>query len=125
VDVFGANNCVAEIAWQKRTSRENRAAFSPSIDHLLVYSKALPNTWKRRRNLLLPTENGYSNPDNDPRGEWASIPFSAQGFRENQVYTITTPTGVKHQPPKGRCWGATELEFEKLKAAGLVYWPKG
>ena len=123
-EVFGSECCVGQIAWQKRTSRENRATLSPSIDHLLVYSKPLPDTWKRRRNLLLPTEDGYSNPDNDPRGEWASIPFSAQGFRENQVYTITTPTGVKHHPPKGRCWGATEPEFEKLKADGLVYWPR-
>ncbi|MCK1650077.1 site-specific DNA-methyltransferase [Bradyrhizobium sp. 149] len=124
-EVFGADSCVGQIAWQKRTSRENRATLSPSIDHLLVYSKPLPDTWKRRRNFLLPTEDGYSNPDNDPRGKWASIPFSAQGFRENQVYSITTPTGVKHRPPKGRCWGATEPEFEKLKADGLVYWPKG
>jgi adenine-specific DNA-methyltransferase len=124
-EIFGAECCVGQIAWQKRTSRENRATLSPSIDHLLVYSKPLPDTWKRRRNLLLPTEDGYSNPDSDPRGEWASIPFSAQGFRENQVYIIVSPTGVKHQPPKGRCWGATEPEFEKLKAEGLVYWPKG
>lgn len=124
-EIFGDDCCVGQIAWQKRTSRENRATLSPSIDHLLLYSKALPETWKRRRNLLLPTEEGYSNPDNDPRGEWASIPFSAQGFRENQVYAITTPTGVKHNPPKGRCWGATEPEFEKLKLGGFVYWPKG
>jgi len=124
-EVFSAECCVGQIAWQKRTSRENRATLSPSFDHLLVYSKALPDTWKHRRNLLLPTQEGYSNPDGDPRGVWASIPFSAQGFRENQVYAIITPTGVKHQPPKGRCWGATEPEFDKLKAEGLVYWPKG
>jgi adenine-specific DNA-methyltransferase len=124
-EVFGADCCVGEIAWQKRTSRENRAVLSPSIDHLLVYSKSLPDTWKLYRNLLLPGESGYSNPDKDPKGEWASIPFSAQGFRENQVYTITTPTGLKLQPPKERCWGATEPEFEKLKKEGRVYWPKG
>lgn len=124
-EIFGVECCVGQIAWQKRTSRENRATLSPSIDHVLLYSKSLPETWKLRRNLLLPTEDGYANPDNDPRGQWASIPFSAQGFRENQVYTITTPTGVKHHPPKGRCWGATEPEFEKLIADGLVYWPKG
>lgn len=29
-----------------------------------------------------------------------------------------------HDPPKGRCWGATEPEFEKLKAQGRIYWPK-
>lgn len=123
-EIFGSDNCVGQIAWQKRTSRENRAVLSPSIDHILVYSKSDPTLWKLFRNLLLPGENGYSNPDNDPKGEWSSIPFSAQGFRENQVYKIVTPTGVQLDPPKGRCWGATEPEFERLKAEGRVYWPK-
>lgn len=122
--IFGENCFVGQLAWQKRTSRENRAVLSPSFDHILLYSKALKDTWKLRRNLLTPKDSGYANPDNDPRGEWASIPFSAQGYRENQVYEITTPTGVKHKPPKGRCWGATEPEFESLKAQNMVYWPK-
>lgn len=124
-EIFGENSFVGQLAWQKRTSRENRAVLSPSFDHILLYSKALKETWKLRRNLLSPTEEGYANPDNDPRGDWASIPFSAQGYRKDQVYEIITPTGVKHKPPKGRCWGATEPEFERLKAENLVYWPKG
>ena len=65
-EVFGENCSVGQIAWQKRTSRENRAALSPSFDHVLVYSKALRDTWKLFRNLLLPGDAGYSNPDNDP-----------------------------------------------------------
>mgnify|MGYP006278441499 FL=1 len=124
-DIFGEHSFVGQLAWQKRTSRENRAVLSPSFDHILLYSKALKDTWKLRRNLLTPKDSGYSNPDDDPRGAWASIPFSAQGYRENQVYEIVTPTGVKHKPPKGRCWGATEEEFENLKKKDLVYWPKG
>ncbi len=123
-EIFGENSAVGQIAWQKRTSRENRAVLSPSFDHVLVYSKPLRDTWKLHRNLLMPTDAGYSNPDGDPRGVWASIPFSAQGYRENQVYKIVTPTGVELKPPKGRCWGATEPEFKKLKAEGRVYWPK-
>ena len=123
-EIFGTDSFVGQIEWQKRTSRENRAVLSPSVDHLLVYSKCLRDTWKLRRNLLLPSENGYSNPDNDPRGPWTSVPFSAQGHRDNQVYTIETPAGVKLKPPTGRCWGATEPEFERLKKEGKVYWPK-
>lgn len=123
-EIFGENCAVGQIAWQKRTSRENRAVLSPSFDHVLVYSKSLRDAWKFHRNLLAPQETGYSNPDNDPKGVWASIPFSAQGYRENQVYIITSPTGVEHRPPKGRCWGATEPEFERLKKEHRVYWPK-
>ena len=122
--IFGEHSFVGQLAWQKRTSRENRAVLSPSFDHILLYSKALKDTWKLRRNRLSPKDEGYSNPDNDKRGVWASIPFTAQGYRENQVYEIVTPTGVKHKPPKGRCWGATETEFNDLKKKNLVYWPK-
>ena len=124
-EIFGIDCSVGQIAWQKRTSRENRAVLSPSFDHILVYSKAHRDTWKLYRNILPTSDAGYSNPDGDPRGLWASIPFSAQGYRKNQVYDIVTPTGVILKPPKGRCWGAIEPEFERLKADGRVYWPKG
>ncbi|MCX5908660.1 MAG: DNA methyltransferase, partial [Deltaproteobacteria bacterium] len=115
-EIFGEDNLVTQVVWQKRTSRENRAVFSNNHDHILVYSKCAPDIWKLFRNLLAQSEAGYSNPDNDPKGEWTSIPFSAQGFRENQVYKITTPTGNILDPPRGRCWGATEPVFERLKS---------
>ena len=41
------------------------------------------------------------------------------------MYTIETPTGKKLQPPKGRCWGATEPVFDKYRSEGRVYFPKG
>ncbi|MCH2242349.1 MAG: site-specific DNA-methyltransferase [Aquabacterium sp.] len=125
-ELFGTDRCVGQIAWQKRTSRENRAALSPSIDHLLVYAKCSRDDWKSVRQLLPATDDNYGNPDNDPRGPWASVPFSAQGSRPNQQYPITTPTGKKLAPPKGRCWAATEPEFIRLRdIEHRVYWPKG
>ncbi|MGH8759842.1 MAG: site-specific DNA-methyltransferase, partial [Burkholderiales bacterium] len=124
-EIFGEDRCVGQIAWQKRTSRENRAALSPSVDHLLVYANCPVDDWKSFRQLLPATEDGYSNPDNDKRGVWKSIPFSAQGSRVNQRYAITTPTGKVLSPPKGRCWGATESEFVRLRdVERRVYWPK-
>lgn len=122
-EIFGDDCCVGQIAWQKRTSRENRAPLSPSIDHLLLYSKNLPDTWRLTRNLI-PVESVEEDPDAEEDSASGTIPFSAQGFRKNQVYKIKTPTGMIYDPPKGRCWGATEPEFEKLKAQGRIYWPK-
>ena len=124
-EVFGRRNFVANIVWQKRTSRENRAAIGSSHDDILVYAISGPQVWKSVRNRLPPNDAGYGNPDNDSRGQWRSIPFSAQGYRPNQMYDIVTPTGVVLQPPKGRCWGATEPVFEKYRADNRVYFPKG
>lgn len=124
-ELFGEANAISQLAWQKRTSRENRAVLSPSVDHLLAYSKGSPDDWKSFRKLLPASGDDYKNPDNDPRGPWASIPFSAQGFRKNQWYPIDTPTGRRLEPPKGRSWGATEPEWLRLRdAERRVYWPK-
>lgn len=122
-ETFGRANFVANVVWQKRTSRENRAAIGSAHDHILLYAKAGALSWKDSRNLLPANDAGYSNPDNDPRGLWRSIPFSAQGFRKNQMYKIKTPSGDEVDPPKGRCWAATEPEYLKLVADNRVYFP--
>ncbi|MEN8265132.1 MAG: hypothetical protein ABFR82_16930 [Nitrospirota bacterium] len=40
------------------------------------------------------------------------------------MYEIETPTGIKHKPPRGRCWAATEPEYKKLLDEEKVYFPK-
>ncbi|MCM0608435.1 MAG: site-specific DNA-methyltransferase [Ideonella sp. WA131b] len=124
-EVFGRGNFIGELVWQKRTSRENRAPISSAHDALFLYGRNPPNVWKAHRNLLAANEAGLSNPDHDPRGPWKSVPFTAQGYRENQMYKIRTPTGLQLDPPKGRCWGATEPEYLKLRdIERRVYFPK-
>jgi len=124
-EVFGRTKFIAEVIWQKRASRENRAAIGSSHDTILLFGKKSASDWKATRNLLPPNDAGFGNPDSDPKGSWRSIPFSAQGYRANQMYEITAPDGTIHHPPKGRCWGATEPEYLRLKADGRVYFPKG
>jgi len=124
-EVFERRSFVANVVWQKRTSRENRAAIGSSHDDILVYAVGGPQEWKDIRNRLPATDAGFANPDNDPRGEWRSIPFSAQGYRPNQMYDIVSPTGKTLSPPKGRCWAATEPVFRQYLAENRVYFPKG
>jgi len=124
-EVFGRDNFIAEIIWQKRTSRENRAAIGSAHDTILAYARMPPKEWKPLRNKLPPKESGYSNPDKDPRGPWRSIPFSAQGHRPNQMYKIQPPVGEALDPPRGRCWGATEPVYLQYLADDMVYFPKG
>ncbi len=120
-EMFGRANFVANVVWQKRTSRENRAAIGSSHDHLLIYAKQGALEWKSARRFLQPNDAGYSNPDNDARGPWRSIPYSAQGFRPNQMYKVRTPSGEFVEPPKGRCWAATESVYESYLKDSRVY----
>lgn len=124
-EILGTTSFVASIAWQKRTSRENRAAFASMHDTLLVYAIGGSTRFRDHRNRLSRGDGAFSNPDEDPRGPWASVPFTAQGFRANQMYKITTPTGVVHEPPPGRCWGRVESEYLRALDEGRVHFPDG
>ena len=129
-EVFGRGNFVANCVWQKRYSRENRESVGDVHDHLLVYARN-PEVFKQARNLIPLSEDQakvYRDPENpkqmDPAKRWRGLPMTAQGYRPNQMYAITAPNGTVHRPPEGRCWSMIEPEFEKLKAAGRIYWGK-
>lgn len=129
-EVFGRRNFIASNIWQKRYSRENREAIGDVHEYIVVYARS-PEAFKRSRNKVPLDEQQakiYRNPENsketDPAKRWRGLPMTAQGFRPNQMYEIVSPAGVKHRPPEGRCWSMIESEFEKLKAAGRIYWGK-
>jgi adenine-specific DNA-methyltransferase len=124
-EVFLRDRFVATVVWQKRTSRENRKAIGSGHDYIVIYSPAGAVSWARVRNRLPPSGGGYGNPDNDPRGPWRSIPFSAQGHRPNQMYEIETPSSRKVTPPRGRCWANIEPRFLEMKADDRIYFPRG
>ncbi|MPZ91865.1 MAG: site-specific DNA-methyltransferase [Actinobacteria bacterium] len=124
-EVFGPEAFVATIIWQKRTSRDNRKAFSSMHDYIHVYAPMGPISWKQLRNAL-PDDGAFSNPDDDPRGPWRSVPLTAQDGHATtaQFYSIKSPAGVVHDPPPGRCWTYSKERFQGLVAEGRVYWPK-
>ena len=125
-EVFGPNAFVATVIWQKRTTRDNRKAFSSMHDYIHVYAPMGPVAWKTVRNGLDDT-GSFSNPDDDPRGPWRSVPMSVQAGHgtASQFYTVVTPTGVLHDPPRGRCWTYSRERLLQLDGDGRVYWPRG
>ena len=112
-------NFAEAIVWQKRTSPDARKKLSSGHEYVLIYTK---NPDQNLGLKLLPLEGkdveAYTNPDNDPRGPWISSPFTAPGYRPNQMYSITTPTGKSVLPPKGRCWCNVEEVYQRLLSEG-------
>ncbi|HEV7951297.1 MAG TPA: site-specific DNA-methyltransferase [Glaciihabitans sp.] len=123
-EVFGEKAFVTSIVWQKKTTRDSRAAFSSNHDTILVYAPSGPRAWKTSRNLLVKDETNLLNRDNDPRGPWTDAPFTAPGFRKAQQYDIVTPSGAVQRPPRGRSWYATEPTYENLLADDRIWFPK-
>lgn len=122
-EVFGQRNFVESIVWQKRTSPDARKKVSSGHEYILIYVKDSENTDEAFKLLPLSTEDtkNFKNPDNDPRGPWASSDFTAQGYRPNQMYSITTPSGQKMTPPEGRCWRHLEDVYKDLLSEGRLW----
>ena len=123
-EVFGDNAFVASVIWQKKTTRDSRAAFSTNHDTILVYAPSGPKKWKTSRNLLVKDTAYLVNRDNDPRGPWADAPFTAPGYRSAQQYEIVTPTGRILKPPRGRSWYATQPTYQNLLTDSRIWFPK-
>jgi adenine-specific DNA-methyltransferase len=66
----------------------------------------------------------FKNPDNDSRGPWTSTDFTAQGWRPNQMYSILTPSGIRYEPPEGRCWANLESNFNQLVSENRIWFGK-
>jgi adenine-specific DNA-methyltransferase len=105
-EVFGEENFAGDIIWNSTKSVTNTALLSVSHTHNLVYFKDVDHHKKNRYEFRLPdTPEGFSNPDNDPRGPWKADPFQVEGERPNQLYEIVNPkTGQKYVPNPGNSW---------------------
>lgn len=123
-EVFGRKNFVANVVWQKRTSPDARLQFSGAHDHIFVFAKNIEGLRFNKLPLSEKQHKNYKNPDNDSRGPWASSDYSAQGFRPNQMYVITTPAGIQHRPPPGTCWKNIEPVFLQLVADKRIWFGK-
>jgi adenine-specific DNA-methyltransferase len=116
-DVFGENNFVSTIAWEKRYSPQNAVKwFSEAHDFILIYAKEKLNWYP---NLLERSDEmnaRYRNLDNDPRGPWKPADATAQAGHgtQSQFYTVTAPNGKSHKLPNGRCWVYTEPVYQKM-----------
>ena len=120
-EIFGANNFIETLVWQKRTSPDARKKLSNGHEYILIYAK---NAQLDSFNLLDiegKDAEKFKNPDNDPRGPWVSSDFTAQGWRPNQMYEIVTPSGMKMKPPEGRCWRHLESVYNTLLSEGRLW----
>lgn len=129
-EVFGEQNFVAQIVWEKVHTRKNSAInFSTSTEYILCYAKIRRNNSNDatgfKRNLL-PRDNtdAYSNPDNDPKGPWKTDPITAHNYYSAD-YSITKPNGVVIKRPQDRYWAYSEETIKKMISENAIVWGEG
>lgn len=121
-ELFGRNNFVCNIIWQKKYAPQNDAKwFSDNHDFIIVYAKN-KNIW--RPNLLPRTkemDSRYKNPDNDSRGVWQSDNLLRKDSQKSGLYKITTPSGRICEPPPGRSWRVPESKYNEMLADNRIW----
>lgn len=126
-EIFGRNNFVSSIAWEKDEARHNDAVISGSHDHVLVYANDM-HIWRKTRNLLPREESGnarYKNTDDDPRGPWLQGACStAKSGSERNRFPVTLPSGREAVPPPGNYWRFAQATLEKAVKEDRVYFGK-
>ncbi len=120
-DLFGRKNFVANMVWNSRKSKQNDAQVSLSHNHIIVYKKG--DAFRMNRTEVDASK--FSNPDNDPNGDWVADPFDAPNIRPNLTYPILNPnTNEEYLPPQGRCWRTTPEEYKRYFAEGRIIFGK-
>ncbi|MCL1606319.1 MULTISPECIES: site-specific DNA-methyltransferase [Mediterranea] len=116
-EVFGEGNFIAQLIWEKAYSPKNDARFiSNSHDYILMYAKSIDTFTIGRLPRTEEANARYSNPDNDPRGDWKPSDMSVKTYSADCDYPITTPSGRVVEPPAGRCWSLSPKAFgERLR----------
>ena len=135
-EIFGEDNLIADFPWQSRLSVSNDIDLSFQHEQVLAYARN-----RRQSNRKLRASNadrwysepsfavfpkplnpdGYSNPDNDPRGSWKLDPFDAPHVSASLTYAIVNPnTGEAHWPPEGRQWRMLEANYQQLADDGRI-----
>ncbi|MCI7676116.1 MAG: site-specific DNA-methyltransferase [Phascolarctobacterium sp.] len=124
-EIFGQNNFIIQVAWQKRTSPDARKIISSGHEYIVVYCKDISNRDYIFHKLELDDEDKrkYKNPDNDIRGPWVSTDCTAQAGHgtESQFYTLTTPSGRVIELPKNLCWRYTQERMNEQIAEGRIW----
>lgn len=124
-EIFGAENFVTNVVWQKRYTRSNNTVdFTTVVENILIYARSQEFTVN-----LLPRTNDadarYFNPDNDPRGPWKGSSFlnpATPQERPNLCYPIQNPNTGNITKPTTNAWRRSKEEFQRLSEENLLYW---
>lgn len=127
-EIFGEDNFVANIVWEKRFTRSNNSKkFTTLTEPILCYRKTnLLDELKEPRNEK--ADSIYSNPDKDPRGPWTSVSCVNPATREqrpNLSYSMLNPFTNEEVIHPTNAWKFEKKMYEQYVRENKLYWGKG
>lgn len=104
-EIFGENNRLAIINWQKAYAPKATAYVSSATEYVLVYAKNIEKSITGKSDQTETQKERFSNPDNDPKGPWRSTTSLVPAIRKNLIYAIQNPfSGELYYPLERRSW---------------------
>lgn len=126
-EVFGEDNFLADIIWEKRFTRSNNSkTFATLTEHVLCFRKsgALAEVKEPRNEKA---DSTYSNPDDDPRGVWTSVSYvnpATKEQRPNLSYELLNPNTKKVVVHSANAWKYERNTHLKHVEENRLYWGK-
>lgn len=119
-EIFGEDNFVANVVWQKKYTRANDARwFSDNHDHILVYAKNKDDLTIHGLARSEEQLKSYSNPDAHPKGPWKATPLHAKSGANTASYTFAN--GVTWAPPKGTFRRFNDDAMRRMEEGGEIW----
>lgn len=125
-EVFGRQNFVANVVWQKKYTIANDAKWlSDNHDHVLIFAKN-KIIWQPNKIPRTDEMNArYRNPDDHPKGVWKATPLHAKsGSENNKNFSFTFRNGVTWSPPPGTYPRFSEETLRRLDAGNEIWFGK-
>lgn len=120
-EVFGEENFVANIVWQKRyVSNVTAGHLSDMHDHVVCYARNVASFSVHRLPRTAEQRADYKNPDDDPRGPWRAQDLSASKPYSAGQFTITGPNGERFDPPPTRYWRMNRAQYQEWLDDGRI-----
>lgn len=119
-EIFGEENLEGHIHWRRRHNQPNDPTKMLALvaEHILVYAKN-KSAYKAAGVGKIALTGEFSNPDNDPRGDWASKPWKVGAGQSGSRYVIVTPTGRVYDEE----WMGEEATFQSLLNDKRIIFP--
>lgn len=125
-EIFGEDNFIEQIIWKKRGGAPNDKVIGSVHEYILIFCKDKEKVKIYQKERSENQLSRYKNPDNHPKGRWASDNLMANvkggRFVKSLYYPIKNPnTGEDHYPSSNGNWRYNKEKMNELLINNEIY----
>lgn len=118
-EIFGEENFIETIIWDKKTAAKGVPPQNMMVnvhEYIIAYQKS--DVFKFSGELRT-VDDGFKNPDNDPRGPWRQSNIKSTIKPMSEAFTITDPNTGKEYT---NTWAFSKESLESMIQEGRILW---